>query len=129
LRYLDASAIVKLVALEPESDELVKVIRADPQVLSSAIARTEVVRSVRRAGGSIARAERVLATIALIPVDEAILREAASLRPPTLRTLDAIHVASALSVGDDIDGLVTYDARQAEAASLAGLDVLSPGRS
>jgi len=125
--YLDSSAIVKLVVREPETADLVEVVRADPAVVSSALAVTEVIRAVTRSGGRAARAEAVLEGIALIPIDEGILRAAATLAPRDLRTLDAIHLASALSFGRDLAELVTYDQRLAEAATGAGIDVRSPG--
>jgi predicted nucleic acid-binding protein len=125
--YLDSSAIVKLVVSEPETSQLVDVVRSDPEVISSALAWTEVVRAVRRAGGRAARAKTVLEGIALVPIDDGIIREAADLAPPTVRTLDAIHLATAVSVGDELASIVTYDLRLAEAASAAGLQVLRPG--
>ena len=125
--YLDSSAIVKLVAREPETPDLVEVLRADPAVISSALAWTEVIRAVRRVRGRIARATEVLEGIALVPIDEGILRAAADLAPVGLRTLDAIHVATALSLGDDIASLVAYDRHLAEAAVAAGIRVIAPG--
>jgi uncharacterized protein len=125
--YLDSSAIVKLVAREPETPELVEAVRADPAVISSALAWTEVIRAVRRARGRVARAQEVLEGIALVPIDDGILRGAADLPPVGLRTLDAIHVATALSLGDDIASLVTYDGHLAEAAATAGIQVIVPG--
>jgi predicted nucleic acid-binding protein len=127
--YLDASAIVKLVAREPETPELVEAVRADPAVISSALAWTEVIRAVRRARGRVAHAQEVLEGIALVPIDEGILRGAADLSPASLRTLDAIHVATALSLGEDVASLVTYDGRLAKAATAAGIQVKAPGTS
>jgi len=125
--YLDSSAIVKLVAREPETPALVEAVRADPAVVSSALAWTEVVRAVRRARGRVARAQQVLDGIALVPLDEGTLRAAGDLAPAGLRTLDAIHLATALSLGEDVTGLVTYDERLAEAAAAVGIDVIAPG--
>ena len=125
--YLDSSAIVKLVVREPETAELVKAIHADPDVVSSHIAWTEVVIATRRAGRSTARAEGILDGIALVPVDDAILRGAATLGPKDLRTLDAIHLATAVSLRPDVGTIVTYDVRQAGAASALGLEVWAPG--
>lgn len=125
--YLDSSAIVKLVAREPETPALVEAVRADPAVISSALAWTEVVRAVRRARGRVERARDVLDGIALVPIDDAILRGAADLSPAGLRTLDAIHVATALSLAADITTLATYDGRLAEAAAAAGILVVAPG--
>ena len=125
--YLDSSAIVKLVAHEPETGALVRVVRTDPAAISSALAWTEVIRAVTRAGGKVTRAQAVLDGIALVPIDDGIIREAAMLQPSGLRTLDAIHLATALSIGDELDTLITYDGRLAEAASAAGIEVATPG--
>lgn len=125
--YLDSSAIVKLVAREPETSALVEAVRADPAVVSSALAWTEVIRAVRRARGRVDRARDVLGGIALAPIDDAILRGAGDLSPAGLRTLDAIHLATALTLTEDITALVTYDGRLAEAAAAAGIAVTAPG--
>ena len=125
--YLDSSAIVKLVIREPETDDLQRSVRADPSLVSSSLAWVEVVRGVRRAGGRLARAREVLERVALVPVDDGIVREAADLKPAGLRALDAIHLATALSLADDIERLITYDARLAEAAVVAGVLVGAPG--
>jgi predicted nucleic acid-binding protein len=71
------------------------------------------------------RAERALSGVALIPLDGAILDAAAALELPALRTLDAIHLASALSLGKDL-AVYTYDVRLAEAAADAGVAVRAP---
>lgn len=124
--YLDSSAIVKLVAREPGTPELVEAVRADQEIISSALAWTEVVRAVRRSGGRAGRAEAVLERIALAPIDDGILRSASRLSPTGLRTLDAIHLATALSLEGDLAAFITYDARLVDAAS-AGLEVRAPG--
>jgi predicted nucleic acid-binding protein len=126
--YLDSSAIVKLVSREPGTPELVEALRADPETVSSALAWTEVVRAVRRSGRRAARAEAVLERIGLVPVDDGILRSAAHLSPAGMRTLDAIHLATARTLEDDLSALITYDARLAEAASATGLEVRAPGQ-
>ena len=125
--YLDSSAIVKLVSREPETADLVRVVRADPTLISSALAWAEVLRAVRRVRGNTARAEGILGAVALVPIDDGIIRLAATLAPVTLRTLDAIHVATALSLGADVSQLATYDDRLAQTAVTAGLDVIAPG--
>lgn len=127
MQYLDSSAIVKLIAHEPETAALFEVVRGDPDVVSSQFAVTEVIRAVARAGGGTTRATSVLDGIALVPVDGAILRDAASLKPRSLRTLDAIHLATALTLGRDLDAVITYDQRLGAAAVRAGLTVSSPG--
>lgn len=72
-------------------------------------------------------ARRVVAHVALIKVDDRVLKAAAQLDPPTVRSLDAIHLASALRLGDSLTAFVSYDARQLEAAASLGLPVTSPG--
>ncbi len=127
--YLDSSAIVKLVSPEAESRGLVELLRSDPDVVSSALARVEVTRAVRRAGSSperLRRAEEVLDRIALVGIDEGILYRAGALDPTGLRTLDAIHLSTALLLAPDIASLVTYDSRLAEAAAEAGVAVTAP---
>ena len=126
--YLDSSAVVKIVSREPETADMVRLVRADPSLVSSALAWTEVVRVVRRVRGNTARAEGVLSGIALVPIDDGIIRSAATLAPPSLRTLDAIHLATVLSLGADVSHLVTYDDRLAGAAGEAGIDVIAPGK-
>jgi uncharacterized protein len=128
--YLDSSALVKLVAPEAESRALFDFIRRYNERVSSALARVEVHRAVRRAGGSPAerrRADRVLAHVSLVRIDDPIIALAARLRPTDLRSLDAIHLATALSVSDDLAGIVTYDRLLAHAATAARLGVFQPG--
>jgi predicted nucleic acid-binding protein len=127
--YLDSSAIVKLVAPEPETAGLVETLRSDPDAISSALAQVEVTRAVMRAGATrecASRAAAVLERIALVPIDAGILGRAADLQPPDLRTLDAIHLATALLLQPDIAGLITYDGRLAGAAAAAGIAVITP---
>jgi predicted nucleic acid-binding protein len=128
--YLDSSALVKLVVLEPESAALRQFLRIHASRMSSALAEVEVPRALGRAGYGRAerrRATEILARIALVDVDRRILRAAAALAPPSLRSLDAIHLATALSLGLDLAGIVTYDQRLSEAAIGADLDVWAPG--
>jgi predicted nucleic acid-binding protein len=127
--YLDSSALVKLVVLEPESAALREFLGTHALRLSSALAEVEVPRALRRAGYGAAegrRASDVLARIALIEVDRQVLRRAAALAPPGLRSLDAIHLATALSLGQDLAGIVTYDQRLSDAAVGADLAVWAP---
>ena len=127
--YLDSSAIVKLVSPEAESVALFEFIRSYDERLSSVLARVEVHRAVGRARGTAAerrRAERILERIALVRIDDAILALASRVLPPDLRSLDAIHLATALSVGDALAGVVTYDDRLARAAGAARLRVFAP---
>jgi predicted nucleic acid-binding protein len=127
--YLDSSAIVKLVVPEPETGALVQTIRSDPEIVSSILARVEVLRAVRRAGARRAvagRAESILRRIALVRLEEGVVSSASTLRPLELRTLDAIHLATALSLAPQLSRLITYDARLASAARATGLTVQVP---
>jgi len=129
LVYLDSSALVKLVVHESGTDELRAWLSSHSAVVSSALAVTEVRRAIGRLSTRRSlsdRARLVLDGVALLAVDSAVLEVAAGLKPPELRTLDAIHVASALSLGAELLAFVTYDARQADAASKAGLPVMRP---
>jgi uncharacterized protein len=112
---------------EAESDALIGHLRARPVRVSCGLARTEVVRAVRDQGDrAVSRARRLLERIALVRLDDLLLDEAAALDGPGLRTLDAIHVAAAQTLGDDLLELITYDRRMAAAAGQTGVPVLAP---
>jgi predicted nucleic acid-binding protein len=124
---MDASALVKLVVAEPESWALADAVR-DGTMLSSELSRVELIRSIGQLGlgsGAMQLGSQVLENLALHKVERTILDRAARLDPPHLRSLDAIHLATALSV-PGLHALVTYDRRLASAAELAGLRVESP---
>lgn len=126
--YLESSAIVKLVVPEPESEALRHQLAPTGEWISSALARVEVLRALRRRNrteGALRDAERVLSRIALVPLDERVLDAAAEVGPTTLRSLDAIHLATALSLFG-LDSFVTYDQRLFAAASAAGLRTVAP---
>jgi predicted nucleic acid-binding protein len=127
--YLDSSAFVKLVVSEPESRLLRAFLRRrSARHVSSAILRAEALRAVRHAGPEVLAGTRsALRRVDLVAVTDGILDGAGALEPRVLRTLDAIHLATALALGDDLDVVVTYDARMAEGARLLGLDTASPG--
>lgn len=127
--YLDASALVKLVVREPESVALMEFLQEHPDRVSSALALAEVPRALRRARFGAAerrRAREVLARVALVDIDRRALAAAAAIEPPTVRTLDAIHLATALALHEDLAALVTYDRRLAVAAERADLPVQAP---
>lgn len=127
--YLDSSAIVKLVQTEPESDALLRYLHrhgGDRQV-SSALAQVEVVRAVRRGGAAaVANARRQLARMSLLPLHRRLLDEAADLEAALLRSLDAVHLASARRVGTDLRAVVTYELRMQAAAKELGLPTAAP---
>jgi uncharacterized protein len=99
----------------------------EPDQVASALVEVEVVRAVRRAVPELLeRAARVVAQIAVIEPSESIRSRTAVLVPVTLRTLDALHLATALEIADELDGLVTYDRRMSDAADNLGLTILAP---
>lgn len=128
--YVDSSAIVKLVVRESESDTL-RAYLAGAQLVTSEIALTEVPRAAHLRTGAtdvFDQAETVLRRFDLVELDEELHRAAARRRlPRELRTLDAIHLVSALRVGERLHAIVAYDRRLAEAARDAGLAVEAPG--
>lgn len=128
--YLDTSALVKLVAPEPESAVLRQWLEARAEALvTSDLARTELFRAVRRVlPKSAPLARQVLDTLTVLRLETSVFEEAARLEPPGLRSLDALHLAAALLLEDDLLGVVTYDERLAEATRLLGYPVLAPGR-
>lgn len=132
--YADASALVKLIRDEAESEAL-RTYLADADLVSSELILTEIPRAVRRATAHdpappldllLERAGELVDAVALRPLDRALLAGAGALSEPALRALDAIHVASAVDLYP-IDAFVTYDERQAAAARLAGLRTMAPG--
>lgn len=126
--YLDSSAVVKLVVTEPGSAALRRLLRRHQDRVSSALAIVEVMRAVRGHGRAVQdRARKVLARIRLLSIDHAVLDEAAALDAAVVRSLDAIHLASARALGSDLDSVVTYDRRMTDAAAILGLRVRSPG--
>jgi predicted nucleic acid-binding protein len=129
--YLDASALVKLAADEPETDALERYLSDRPRLLTSEISEIEVARAARRAAPNedgAARGSETVGRCTRIALDATTKRTAAIAAPFELGTLDAIHLASALRVASILDAFVTYDRQLAAAARDAGLTVVSPGR-
>lgn len=125
--FLDSSAVTKLVVAERESEALAGRL-AGHVLVASALLVTEVSRAVRRALGRTHDdlLAEVLGLIDIVVLDRSILAAAAELEPASLRTLDAVHLASALALGGRIDALISYDDRLLEAARGAGLAVERP---
>ena len=125
--YLDSSAIVKLAILEPESGALRRYLRRRRPWVSSSLARTEVLRALLPGGEkALAAGRAVLARCDLVRVNAHVLSRAGMLEPHELRSLDAIHLATAERLGRDIRELVMYDERMAQAARQMGYKVSSP---
>jgi predicted nucleic acid-binding protein len=128
LTYLDSSAIVKLVVEEPESQALRVGLRGRPQRVSSALALVEVTLAASRRDPAPppGRVSSILAGLALVPIDRSVLKAAAGLAHLQLRALDAIHIATCVSLGADLDVLIAYDHRLLAAASGLGLPTEQP---
>ena len=126
--YLDTSAAVKLVEADPQTGALLAWLASrDGQIVSSDLLRTELQRAVRRANpDAMPQARAVLDAVVLLTLPTSTLERAADLDPDLLRSLDALHLAAALELGDDLDGIVTYDDRLATAARYHGIEVIAP---
>ncbi|HEX9721336.1 MAG TPA: type II toxin-antitoxin system VapC family toxin [Ramlibacter sp.] len=125
--YVDSSAIVKLAIREPESTALRRYLRRRGPLVSSALARTEVLRALLPAGDeAVARGRSVLQRLDLVRVNDRVLNAAAVLRPPALRSLDAIHLATAQQLGPDLTVLVSYDDRMVTSAKQLGYRIVQP---
>lgn len=127
MAYLDGSAYVKLPLRESGEDALRGALADWDGYVSSALLTVEAVRACARYGPAYAADARTwLDGVALLPLDDAILDCAASLAGPDLRSLDAIHLATALNVRADLGALISYDERLGAAARRHGLEVIAP---
>lgn len=125
--YLDSSAIVKLAVQEPESTALRTHLRRRRPLVSSGLARTEVVRALLPLGDrAVRRGLDVLSTLDLVRINDRTLTIAGELTPPELRSLDAIHLATAQQFDAELNHVVTYDDRMAIAARALGMRVTAP---
>ncbi|MGH3069973.1 MAG: type II toxin-antitoxin system VapC family toxin [Streptosporangiaceae bacterium] len=129
--YLDSAAVVKLVHAEAESQALRSWLarRSGLGWASSVLAEVETFRALaRHAPEAISRLPHILDLIDLVEIDSRVRALAQTVTPPVVRTLDAIHLATALRLGDQLTYFVTYDKRLADAAAAAGLTVDIPAR-
>ena len=128
--YLDTSAAMKLAVAESESEALRTFLAsATDGFVSSALLAVELRRAALRSSDSAAALSavaKVIPAIRLVRIDDEILGQAGILLPPSLRSLDAIHLATALSLGTAVESMVCYDTRLAQAALASGLAVQSP---
>lgn len=129
--YLDTAALVKLLRPEPESDALADWLAERPGVLlvTSVLAEVELPRALRRTTPDLlSQVPDLLARLARREIDEPVRRAAAGYADSALRSLDAIHLATAMSLaGRDLTAFVTYDRRLLGAAAAANLPVAAPG--
>lgn len=128
--YLDSSALLKLLFHEAESEALERWLagRDGVPIVSSELARVEVLRACRRLDAdALPEARRLLGQLDLVPLAGAVIDGACDLGDSLLRSLDAIHLASALLIGDDVSAVVAYDSRLLAAVDAAGLPTVRPG--
>jgi predicted nucleic acid-binding protein len=128
--YLDTSAFMKLVLDEPQTPEFARALAGWPRLVASELVVVEVTRAAQRQPqprDAFRLATEHLRAVALRPLSRAVMRRAATLQPAALRTLDALHLATALDLPLRPAAFFTYDRRLAAAARQAGLAVLSPG--
>ncbi len=126
LAYVDASALVKLVVDETDSPAMLRWYVEAERLITSRIGVVETIRASSRREHDPVRRARVITDVEVYELDDAIAGVAAALRPPQLRTLDAIHLATAMALLPELDAFVTYDDRLAEAARAIGLPVVRP---
>ncbi|MGA8207667.1 MAG: type II toxin-antitoxin system VapC family toxin [Candidatus Dormiibacterota bacterium] len=127
--YLDSSALIKLLFSEPESEALTSWLsaRAEQPKLSSQVSVVEVVRTCRRVDAEVEPAAwRLLVGLDLVPVSTTVVEWASRVGNTSLRTLDAIQLATALTVAEDLEAVIAYDRRLLEAAESERLPVASP---
>lgn len=125
--YVDSSAIVKLVAIEPETPALSRFLEGRQPLVSSGLASTEVRRAVLPLGDKFLRQARdVLARFELVRVSDEVLEDAGRLEPSSLRSLDAIHLATAALFGSTLGGVISYDRRMRDAAVSYGWSAHAP---
>ena len=126
--YLDTSALAKLVVAEPETDALrAWLAEQDRTLVSCDLTRTELTRAVRRvAPDRILNAHALLDGLTLLTLPTSVFAAAGRLEPDERRSLDAIHLAAALELGDDLEALVAYDDRLQDAARLNSIEVIAP---
>ncbi|MEO3853779.1 type II toxin-antitoxin system VapC family toxin [Acrocarpospora sp. B8E8] len=130
--YLDTSALAKLAHIEIATRELEEYLsqHMDSQRVSSSLVEVELPRAINRANpAALIHVPGILAHLDLLEIDATVRADAAALPPPTLGSLDAIHLATALELAADLEAFLTYDKGLANAAESAGLVVESPGMS
>jgi predicted nucleic acid-binding protein len=126
LAYVDASALTKLILDEPDSGAMRRWYIESERVACSVIGIIETRRAVRRRDHDASHLETILRSVVSLDIDGVVATRAALAPPVTLRTLDAIHLASAQTLDSELDAFVTYDERLADAARAAGLPLVRP---
>ena len=125
--YMDSSAIIKLIKPEKESAALIK--KLPPSLITSRISRVEVARTIAKHEPDLLDATYdILADIQMIPVEDSIITIAENLPLHIdLRSLDSLHIASALAIRNTLKGIITYDKEMVRAGVALGFNTMSPG--
>jgi len=127
LLYVDTSAFLKLFVVEPGSEAMLELSLAHQgKLASSDLLIAETLGTLNRRELDLSDAKSALRAVHLMPIRRNILDEAAELSKFGLRTLDGIHLATALSVKSNLDAFITFDHKLAEVAQQLGLRVLEP---
>jgi uncharacterized protein len=127
LIYVDTSALLKLLKSETHSEALAAYLADRDDLVSSTLLAVELRRSaLRSVPQSLPRVDILLSRVDMIDMDDVVVESASRLPDPTLRSLDAIHLATALLVRDEVDVLLTYDERLADAARAHRLPTAAP---
>jgi predicted nucleic acid-binding protein len=127
LIYIDTSALLKLVLPEAESPSVDEYV-LDRVLVSSSLLVVEARRgTLRRSPRRLPRLDIVLSRVEIVEMSPAVVESASRLPDPMLRSLDAIHLATALMIREELDAVLTYDDRLAGAATSHGLTVETPG--
>jgi len=124
--YLDTSAFLKLITVEEETTAMRAWFTSHEAIWSSQLLYTEALRAGSRLGIGTDLVEDALDTMSLVLPSVTTFSTAGRLQPSALRSLDALHLATALEIGDDLEGFVAYDARLVDAARAASIEVVSP---
>lgn len=125
--YIDSSALVKLVVTEPETAALRRYLRRRSERVTSELSVAEVLRAAfRRDAELIDAVRRMLDRVDRVALGSQLVERAGTLMPRSMRTLDALHIASALELGDELEALVAYDRRLLDAAAAHRLPTASP---
>ena len=126
--YVDTSAFVKLVVVEEHTEAMHAWARhANVQLVASDLLRTEALRAARRhSPEALLQTRTLLDAVTLLTISSDVCERAAELDPSIMRSLDALHLASALMLGDDLEAVVTYDERMTAACTVVGVPVLAP---
>jgi len=124
--YLDTSAFLKLIAFEDETSAMRKWFESHGPIWSSRLLQTEAIRAGRRLGIDIDILSSALDAVSMVMPANTTFYTAGRLLPLGLRTLDALHIATALEIGDELKALVAYDKRMIQAAEASSIEVVTP---